>query len=44
MLRLFTVATVAMMVMGAISVSVGEISLPSMPHFVSTIFYGLSGR
>jgi hypothetical protein len=44
MLRLFTVATVAMMLMGVIGVSVGEVNLQSMPHFVSTILYGLSGR
>ncbi len=44
MLRLFTVATVAMMLMGVIGVSVGEVSLRSMPHAVSTFFYDLSGR
>ena len=44
MLRLFTVATVAMMLMGAIGVSVGDVSLQSVPHVVSTLFYGLSGR
>jgi hypothetical protein len=44
MLRLLAVATVAMMVMGAIGVAVGQISLQSMPHVVSTFFYGLSGR
>ncbi len=44
MLRLLAVATVAMMLMGAIGVGVGQISLQSMPHVVSTFFYGLSGR
>ena len=44
MLRLFTVATVAMMVMGVIGVAVGEVNLHSMPQVASTIFYGLSGR
>ena len=44
MMRLFTVATVAMMLMSVIGVSVGEANLQSMPHAVSTFFYGLSGR
>jgi hypothetical protein len=51
MLRLFAVATVAMMLMAAIGLSVGEEKVnayftgsQSVPHVVSTFFYGLSGR
>lgn len=50
MLRLFAIAAVALM-MGTIGVSVGDASITSyltssrsMPHAVSTFFYGLSGR
>ena len=50
MLRLFAAATVLMM-LAAIGLSVGEERVAayftdshSMPHVVSTFFYGLSGR
>jgi hypothetical protein len=50
MLRLFAIAAVAA-IMGAIGVSVGELRFTgyftgsrSVPHAVSTIFYGLRGR
>jgi hypothetical protein len=50
MLRLFAIAAVAVM-MGAIGFSVGEVKITGsfagsrfVPHAVSTIFYGLSGR
>ena len=46
MLRLFAVAA-AVVMMGVIGVGVGEVKLTgpqSVPHVISTIFYGLSGR
>lgn len=51
MMRLFAVATVAMMLMASIGVSLGEVKVSSclsgaqsVPHVISTFFYGLSGR
>ena len=51
MMRVFAVATVALMLMASIGVSLGEVKVASylsgaqsVPHVVSTFFYGLSGR